>query len=67
MCYHACTAELYQVKIVHRQYIYMAGAKGVCGGWGRHPPIHQVVGKILNPSRQNMDLDGKKKYLSDTD
>ena len=42
--------------------------KGCAGvGWGRHPPIHQVVGKILNPSRQNMDLDGKKKYLSDTD
>ena len=26
-----------------------------------HPPSHQVVGKILNPSSQNMDLDRKEK------
>ena len=36
-------------------------AKAGAEGWGvEHPPSHQVVGKILNPSWQNMDLDRKK-------
>jgi hypothetical protein len=36
--------------------------RGVCGGYNT-PCSRQVVGKILNPSRQNMNLDRKKKKI----
>ena len=50
--------------------IFRAGAKEVyvwrVGEGGVTAPSHQVVGKILNPSRQNMDLDRRKNiYLSE--